>query len=103
MDHAERVKKLSQEFANAAAIVGGFGDSKPNRDRVDKKVAELHTAIDAMQDALDDATRQRDKYMGLWAALSQEEGKAERAIEELEAKLAARDVEVGRLRKLVKE
>jgi len=63
MNHAELVKVLSQEFANAAAIVGGFGDSKPNRDRVDRKVKVLHAAIDAMQTALDESERQKEDWI----------------------------------------
>ena len=78
--HAERVKELAEQYL----LWESTGD-------------ELHTAIDAMQSALDDAVACRDKYMGLWAALSQDEGKAERVIAELEAKLAARDAEVERL------
>lgn len=82
MNHAELVKEL---------VAKHF--------RVQLSTEKLHVAIDAMQSALDDAVAERDRYMGLWAALSQDAGKAERAIAELEAKLAVRDAEAERLTK----
>ena len=88
MNHAERVKELVEEYSSTRELHGSITG-----------LNKLWEAIDAMQSALDDAAAKRDEYMGLWAALSQDEGKAERAIAELEAKLAARDAEVERLRK----
>jgi predicted nucleic acid-binding Zn-ribbon protein len=100
MNHAERVKAEVQQFAESIVEsakssvqfgAGRLGDVADAQFR-------CNTAIDAMQSALDAAVADRDKYMGLWAALSQDEGKADRAIAELEAKLAERDAEMERLR-----
>jgi hypothetical protein len=81
MNHAERVKALV-----ARIFEDGF---RVNSGPLSADREAAFAAIDAMQSALRRAVADRDKYMGLWAALSQDEGKAERAIAELGAKLAA--------------
>ena len=80
MNHAERLRSVCADIRRKPYPIS---DVVP----VMQAAAD---AIDAIQSALDDAIRMRDEFMGLLAALSQDDGKAERAIAELEAKLAAR-------------
>lgn len=81
MNHAERVKELARK------VTCQYAEGFP----IAETESELHAAIDAMQYALDDAERERSTWIGRWLSVACEG-------DELRAKLAARDAEVGRLR-----